>query len=417
MAGGFGLTGGDQTTPVGVIAHDGTGWRGLGFPANGTIRALAVFNGELVVAGLFSAATAGGQANNIARRSASSWQSLGIGTNDTVLALTVFNGELVAGGSFTGAGGQQANHGAKWSGSTWSPLSNSVAYISSLAVLNGGLYASVGLSVTRWNGTSWSNVASAFPSVTRLGARNGTSHTNTFLFAVGAFTAIGGITAQHVASSGIGGTTWSAMGTGLQFSPSDLLVSSTEVIATGGTTGNSQRVWRWNGTAWSSLGNLGPSTGTATATAPVSYGGYVAGLLNVSPAQPRNPSVFRFASDWTPLFGKGIPTPILCLTFDAADTIAGGAFGSIDGVTVNGIARRSGTTWSALGTGLTGGGATVRAVARASNGDLFAAGDFTTAGGNAASNIARWNGSSWAPLGTGTNGTVRALVVEANGNL
>ena len=39
-----------------------------------------------------------------------------------------------------------------------------------------------------------------------------------------------------------------------------------------------------------------------------------------------------------------------------------------------------------------------------SGSDLYAGGDFTTAGGSAANYIAKWNGSSWSALGSGISG-------------
>ncbi len=49
--GGLHLTRGDQMTPVGLLAHDGARWRGVGFDVDQEVRALAVFNGELVAGG------------------------------------------------------------------------------------------------------------------------------------------------------------------------------------------------------------------------------------------------------------------------------------------------------------------------------------------------------------------------------
>ncbi len=54
----------------------------------------------------------------------------------------------------------------------------------------------------------------------------------------------------------------------------------------------------------------------------------------------------------------------------------------------------------------------VTAVAVADNGDVFVGGDFTEAGGMAAQHIARWDGSSWQALGDGISGDVTALAVD-----
>ncbi|MFN9705194.1 MAG: hypothetical protein ACK595_10295, partial [Planctomycetota bacterium] len=69
--------------------------------------------------------------------------------------------------------------------------------------------------------------------------------------------------------------------------------------------------------------------------------------------------------------------------------------------------------WSALGSGMNG---SVEALAALPNGDLVAGGFFTTADGAAADGIARWSGNSWSALGSGASG-VRQLAVLPNGQL
>ena len=71
-------------------------------------------------------------------------------------------------------------------------------------------------------------------------------------------------------------------------------------------------------------------------------------------------------------------------------------------------------SWSALGSGILG---TVRAVAVASNGDVYAGGSFVRAGGVTVANIAKWDGRSWSPLASGIDGTVYALGIDASGNV
>ena len=103
---------------------------------------------------------------------------------------------------------------------------------------------------------------------------------------------------------------------------------------------------------------------------------------------------------------------------------AGGYFATAGGVTVNGIAKWNGTEWSSLagpsGTGVYGG---VRALAVYDDGSgeaLYAGGNFSSAGGVWASSIAKWNGTEWSalagPSDTGTNGWVVALAVYDDGS-
>ncbi len=104
---------------------------------------------------------------------------------------------------------------------------------------------------------------------------------------------------------------------------------------------------------------------------------------------------------------------------------AGGDFAKLYGNNIlNGMAKWDGNNWTPLWSpsafGVTGAGATVKALAT-SKGDLYVGGSFTTAGGISASNIARWNGQAWSALGTGVSGgtspAVYALTTDSSGNL
>src|SRR5439155_19335249 len=96
----------------------------------------------------------------------------------------------------------------------------------------------------------------------------------------------------------------------------------------------------------------------------------------------------------------------------------GGYFTLVGDVFANYVAKWNGSSWSALGSGMGGGGSHgngpfVSALA-VSGSDLYAGGGVTTAGGSAANNIAKWDGSSWTALGSGMNGFVAALAVSGS---
>jgi len=97
----------------------------------------------------------------------------------------------------------------------------------------------------------------------------------------------------------------------------------------------------------------------------------------------------------------------------------GGDFTHANGVQVNRIAYWDGTTFKALGQGVTPGG--VYAIAIAPNGDVWVGGTFTTVGGSASQNyIARWNiaTGTWTAFGSVVpTGTVFGLAVDHNGLL
>jgi hypothetical protein len=117
---------------------------------------------------------------------------------------------------------------------------------------------------------------------------------------------------------------------------------------------------------------------------------------------------------------------ILALTVYQDQLIAGGSFTTAGGQDIATVARWDGTTWSALGEGITesvtiqfGGSyytfpplVTSLAVW---NGRLYAGGLFQTAGGIWAERIASWDGESWQPLSWGVRGgyPARVLVLAA----
>ncbi|MBK8847084.1 MAG: hypothetical protein IPO27_11255 [Bacteroidetes bacterium] len=46
------------------------------------------------------------------------WSTLGSGMDDWVYASAIYNGDLIVGGKFTAAGGVNADHIARWDGTT-----------------------------------------------------------------------------------------------------------------------------------------------------------------------------------------------------------------------------------------------------------------------------------------------------------
>jgi hypothetical protein len=102
----------------------------------------------------------------------------------------------------------------------------------------------------------------------------------------------------------------------------------------------------------------------------------------------------------------------------AGGLLVGGAFTTANAVTVNGIARWNGTTFTAYGTGVAGGTATVYDVLIAGNGYIYICGDFTSADGDTACNsMAFWSGADWDPMVTGTASICRALAEDPAGNI
>jgi hypothetical protein len=107
-----------------IARWTGTAFKELGAGVDGRVRALAVYNGELIAGGDFY--RAGGVAcSYVARWSAASgWQPMGAGMDDSVNALGIHHGQLIAGGFFLSAGGVPACSIASWAGSSWRGLAS-----------------------------------------------------------------------------------------------------------------------------------------------------------------------------------------------------------------------------------------------------------------------------------------------------
>jgi hypothetical protein len=381
---------------------------------NGGVRALTVFDDgsgdgpALYVGGAFT--TAGGiETNHIAKWDGTFWSPLGTGMNGTVRALTVYDDgsgdgpALYAGGEFTVAGDEEARYIAKWDGTSWSPLGtgmNSRVYAFTVfddgsgggpAMYAGGAFTSAGgvsaNRIAKWDGISWSPLGMGMDSaVFALTEFDDGSGSGPALYAGGNFTFSGGVDTNRIAKWD--GTSWSALSTGMNFKVFALAAfddrsgNGPALYAGGGfsTAGgvSAYRIAKWDGSTWSPLG-AGMDTGVDTLT----------------------------------VFDDGLGGgPAL---------YAGGEFITASGETVNRIAKWDGSAWSPLSTGISNSNARVYALTvfdDGSNGGpaLYAGGFFSIVSGVGASRIVKWDGTSWSPLTKRLNQAVEALTEFDDGS-
>ncbi|MEO8733595.1 MAG: T9SS type A sorting domain-containing protein [Flavobacteriales bacterium] len=123
--------------------------------ATDEVYAMELFGGNLVAAGNDA------DMGNVAQWDGSAWTIMGSGLPQAVRALAIYNGQLVA---------SEAGHVHVWNGSDWEELgSGFVGVVNDLAVYNGELYAAGtivaiaggGASTKRlakWNGSTWEQV-------------------------------------------------------------------------------------------------------------------------------------------------------------------------------------------------------------------------------------------------------------------
>lgn len=297
-AGGLGA----PATAFVVFDEDGPG------PASASLIAGGVFQGTGPVA-----------LGRIAKWDGSRWQPLGTGIQGgTVRALALYDEDgpgpgvavLIAGGTFTSAGGVPAESVAKWNGREWEPLGFGITggigtgdRVQSLKVFDddgdgprppalyaGGNFTHAGqmpaAAIARWDGTSWTPLGAGISGGTQPAVASmevfdpdGPGPAAPELYGGGMFTTAGSVAATNVARWN--GSAWSGLGNGLVGSVNALCRfdqdgsgPEPERLVVGGsfdTAGGIQvkNVACWNGAGWSSLGSpgTGPSPGHVRALA------------------------------------------------------------------------------------------------------------------------------------------------------
>jgi hypothetical protein len=434
--------GGDFTIAGNVFANhiakwNGSSWSALGSGMNGAVYALAVSGSDLYAAGYFTLA-GGSAANGIAKWNGSSWSALGSGMDGGVLALAVSGSDLYAGGFFATAGGSTVNNIAKWNGNSWSALgfgmdslvealavSGSDVYVGGgfMTATNGGGGAVTVNRVAEWNGSSWSGLGSGVDSLVHALVLPGSD-----LYVAGEFvtaTNTGGVAVTVNRVAKWNGSSWSALGSGMDGYVSALAVSGSDLYAggvfttatnNGGVAVPANYIAQWNGSSWSALG-LGMNNDVFALA--VSGGNlYVGGGFTTAGA-----SAARYIANWNEGSWSALESGIgggdfygpyvATLGVSGSDLYAAGDFTTAGNIGADNIAKWNGSGWSGLGGGVDN---YVYALA-VSGSDVYAGGQFRTAtnrGGVAvtANYIAKWNGSAWSPLGLGLNGAAGALAVS-----
>jgi hypothetical protein len=408
-----------------IAKWDGANWSRLSGDlgtTSDTAYALAVIGTDLYVGGTFL--TAGGVTAKRVAKWNGSWSSLGTGiTASSVGVFTMLaNGtNLYVAGQIAASGGVSTANISKWDGANWSALGLGInGPVQALAMAGNDLYAggaflgSVGLNTyttARWDGTRWWALGQGMDNAVFTLAVSGTH-----VYAGGWFHYAGGTNAGTVARWD--GQSWSSLGGGdLTPEVNALAVSGTNVFVGGGFTSvytngfafTANRIARWNGSAWSTLGIGMRSTGAVVRALAVAPDGalYAGGSFNGA-GQAAATNIARWVTNWTAL-GTGananVNGEVRALAFVGNDLFVGGSFTIAGSVSANGIARWDGANWSTVGTGLTG---AVYALA-AHGTELYAAGMFTNVVVGA-TNIAKWDGSNWSPLGSGIGGASQDFI-------
>ncbi len=361
---------------IGAATWNGSSWSSIGTGAGIAVRAGmtmpgAGVGGSTALLAVGSFATSDNytyRTNGIALWDSVLWRPLGNGLDDRVQSMTVWDPDgpgpqseqVFVGGSFKTVGGTVLNGIGRWDGAAWHPLGSGL----------GGTAA--GVPPYAWTMTPWDP--------------DGDGPLPPVLVVAGYFTTAGGVAANNLATWN--GSQWSALGPGTPGSiytlttwdpdgdgplPPRLCVGGS-FSTIGGVAANN--IALWDGTSWSALG-----TGVGDGSA-----------------------IVRTLCTWDP-DGPGPQPPLL---------VAGGTFSTAGGASAAGVAVWNGTSWSAMGGGLTGGSTyTLATVDPDGTGpatpQLFAGGDFMYTTTANLWHVARWDGAAWQPMYYGLDSTVYAL--------
>ncbi len=329
-----------------------------------------------------------------------------------VNVVAIDGSDVYVGGSFTYVDSLTAHNIAKWDGSSWSTLGGGVTGlvdpfiieditgIVSAIVVNGndvyiaGRFPKAGNitvnNIAKWNGTSWSALGSGMN-----GSVNALVFKDDKLYAGGYFTEASGNTVNYIAQWN--GTDWTALDAGMDGPVSDIVIAGSDLYAGGNFAqagaSAANNIAKWNGSNWQAMGS--GIVGSVEAVAVNGSNIYIGGSFSGG-----NIAMWdETTTAWLPL-GTGVDDTILNIVPVGTDLYVAGAFstsGSNPPGATTGLARWDGSDWFSV---------TYINYARAlaySNGDLYVGGGSILVPENGwATGIAKWNGSAWSALDSGT---------------
>ena len=403
---------------------DGNNWSSAGSGVNGPVYALATdgsFN--LYVGGSFNQA-GDSTAYNIAKWDGFNWSTLyepgGItnGVNNVVRSIVVGFDGVYVGGGFTVAGGNNANFAAKYNNAGfWEGLGvqwntgavYSIAVAQDHIYLGGAFFNSTGApgdGIVRDDGSGgWEALGSGSSNIVNkiLVTGGGT------VYALGDFSADGGPAANRIAKWD--GTFWESLGDepfeqGVAvdfalFDPNTIYTTKFAFQNPNYLYGNG--IYKWDGSSWSGIGyGVGEYWYNAEFIGKLELydSKIIAGGYFQTAGDKYIPSLAQFdGNSWSDIGGNSTP-PFYIFDLLAKDgkLYAGGSFLNMGGVNgANNIAVWDGTNWASLGLGVDNPVETIHYIGN----DIYISGPFSNAGGSSAIGYAMWDGSTWHPLAGG----------------
>jgi hypothetical protein len=253
------------------------------------------------------------------------------------------------------------------------------------------------------------------------------------VYVCGSFSQVGDVEVNKIAM--FDGQNWNSLGSENGFAGyyvNDVFFSNSDVYFMGQFTQlaglNASCIARWDGQNWSSMNTqfAGSTSGfqdnPPLITCMAEFNGefYAAGDFRFADGSEVNSIVKWNGQQWVGI-GSGIggmlPGGALYIngmTVYNNELYVYGAFGSINGVTVNGIAKFNGTSWESVGGGVAN---SIVFNLIPYNSELFAVGAISTIGSLSVNHIAKWNGQQWSALPNSEFNSWVGDLAEYNGKL
>ncbi len=278
VGGSFTAAGTVETSGVATLKRGRWGTLGpfelWGNAGTATVRALAVSAGRLYAGGEFTLA-GNAAATNWAVYEKGEWSPVGDGVDNAISALAPYRGGVVVTGAFAWSGERRIVSAGIWTGADWDAFGQGVTYdpygdghvyavvAADSRAYVGGYFDQAGAlrvgSVAEWAGDAWRDMAGGVRDGDGVATVYGMLRHGGDLYVTGRFTSAGDGAAANVARWD--GTSWSAMGSGLNDPGYALAVAGGKVYvagnfsAAGGTGASGVAAWDPATGTWSALGN------------------------------------------------------------------------------------------------------------------------------------------------------------------
>lgn len=394
----------------GIQRWTGTAWSSVGvLTAGGIVRVMSSFQGELVAGGSFGQVS-GVNCRSIARWTGTNWIQVGaglmVGTTNTgsVDGLLVWNGNLVVTGLFSSPLGGAAQNVVQWTGSGWLPLDSLAQRPGRCFLGSSGPHVVVPGAVLELTGGLWTQVGDGFVANTSTGVPADGLVFRGSTVVSGSFSAAGPrpMSGLAVFENGL----WEPL------VPAVVGVVRSMAEYAGGlavscwlNTGSAPYhgyVLYFDGSTWRRLA----SSPTLGATWLHVHGGqlYVGGsFASLQGVAVSNIAVWS-GSTWAPV-GGGVDAYVAMLTSYRGELVAVGNFLNAGGTPASRIARWNGNAWQPLRGGVDG-----LLILVAPVGDRLAvSGAFQNVDGSPMSRVAQWDGTAWSPMENGLRSTPIAI--------